>query len=78
MITKSDRKIPGGNIDHKKKVRINDPQRIIDLIFKRILDKFRFSVETEIEDDIKPGYIYVKPAIVISESFNLVFQLNFY
>jgi predicted HTH domain antitoxin len=42
----------------------------MDLIFKRILDKFSFNVETEIEDDIKPGYIYVKPAIVISESLN--------
>jgi superfamily II DNA/RNA helicase len=52
-----------------KKDRINDPQKIIELIFKRILDKFRFSVETEIEDDVKPEYIYIKPTIVISESF---------
>jgi len=52
-----------------KKDQINNPQKIIELIFKRILDKFSFSPDTEIENDIQPEFIYVKPTIVISESF---------
>lgn len=53
-----------------KKDKINDPQRIIELVFKQVLDKFSFSIDSELENEIKPEFIFVKPTIVISESFS--------